>query len=89
MVDPSMEELLKLPPVDASVAAITSSSILLPDLLEDLKTEDKRAKKACHKTRQATAWAIKAATGASFFNRASILWLRQLQTRLPPSDSRL
>lgn len=49
-VDASLEDLQKLPPVDAPVAALTSNSVLPPELLEGLKVEDKRAENACHKT---------------------------------------
>lgn len=41
------------------------------------------------KTHQVAAWPIKAATSGSFFNRTSLIWLRQLQERLPPDDTRL
>lgn len=34
------------------------------------------------------AWGIKAATPASFFTRASLLWLKQMQDRVPVSDVR-
>lgn len=39
-VDSALEDLLKLPQVDPSVQALTSSSVLPPDLLEGLKAED-------------------------------------------------
>lgn len=87
-VEPSLEELLKLLPVDAPVAALTSTSVLPPELLEGLKLEDK-AEKACHKTHQAAAWAIKVSPSASFFSRASLLWLQQLLFRTPAGDTRL
>lgn len=32
---------------------------------------------------------IKAATSTSFFNTASLIWLHQLQERLPPEETRL
>lgn len=37
------------------------------------------------KTHQAAAWALRAAT-ASFLNRTSLAWLRQMQARLAPED---
>lgn len=40
------------------------------------------------KAHQSAAWAIWTATSASFFNHASLLWLKQLQDWLPPSDTR-
>lgn len=36
-----------------------------------------------------SAWAIRSATTASFFNRTTLLWLRQLQEKLTPEDTRV
>lgn len=36
----------------------------------------------------AAAWSIRASSSASFFNRAALLWLKQLQDRLPLSETR-
>lgn len=83
-MEPNLEDILTLPLVDPPVASLSSNSVLPMDLIEGLKVE-----KACHKTHQATIWAIKASTSASFFNRASILWLHKLQSRLPAGDTRL
>lgn len=33
-------------------------------------------------------WAIRSATTASFFNRATLLWFKQLQGKLPAEDTR-
>lgn len=37
---------------------------------------------------QVAAWAIKGSTVASFFNITSLLWLKQLQDRVPMGDTR-
>lgn len=82
-VDQVLEDLLKLPAIDVPLALLTSPRILPSDAVEGLKMEDKRAEFSTRKTHQATAWAIKSATAASFFARTSIIWLRQLQSRFP------
>lgn len=84
-----LDALLQLPTVDEPVAGLTSSSILVGEVGDSLKLEDKRAEMALRKTHQAAAWSIRAATSASFFNRASLVWLHQLRERLPPEDARL
>lgn len=53
---------------------------------DSLRPEDKRLENLLVKTHQATAWSVKLAMVTSLFNRASILWLRQLQERLPILD---
>ncbi|XP_060542553.1 lamina-associated polypeptide 2-like isoform X2 [Pantherophis guttatus] len=88
-LDPSLQNLIQLPSVDGHVAQLTSSSVISNDVLDSLRTEDKKAELSFHKTHQAAAWAIRAATSTSFFARASLIWLRQLQERLPPDDCRL
>lgn len=86
---PNLQELLQLPSVDAPVAHLTSSSVLTNDIADCLQMEDRKAELVLCINHQAAAWAIKAATSASFFNRASLIWLRQLQDHLPPEDKRL
>ncbi|XP_032068578.1 uncharacterized protein LOC116505453 [Thamnophis elegans] len=88
-VDPTLENILVLPSVDPPIAALTSNLVLLAHLLEGVKEEDKKAEKAFHKTHQAAAWAIKASSSGSFFNRASVIWLCELQAKLPAGDTRL
>lgn len=88
-VAPHLDALLQLPTVDEPVASLTSSSILVGEAGDGLKFEDKRAEMAFRKTHQAAAWAIRAATSSSFFNRASLVWLRQLRDKFPPEDTRL
>lgn len=67
---PELDAMLQLPAVDDPVATLTSSSVLTGDVGEGLRIEDKRAEMSFRKTHQAAAWAIRAATSASFFNRA-------------------
>lgn len=86
---PTLQDLFALPSVDAPIAALTSSSVLTGYVADSLRSEDRKAELVCRKLHQAVAWAICAATSASFFNRASLLWLRQLQEWLPPEDKRL
>lgn len=56
---------------------------------ENLKPEDKRTEQTLHRAHQAAAWAMYAATTASFFNRASLLWIRHMRDRIPAADVRL
>lgn len=86
---PELDTLLQLPSVDEPVSSLISSSVLASDVGDGLKVEDKRAEIFFQKTHQAAAWAIRAATSASFFNRASLIWLRQLRDRLPPEEARM
>lgn len=55
------------------------------DPSENLRPEDRKFDLSFRKTHQATAWAINATATLSFFNRSTILWLQQLQSRLPSS----
>ncbi|XP_034265608.1 uncharacterized protein LOC117661164 [Pantherophis guttatus] len=80
--------ILQVPSVDAPVVALSSASPLTGPSEEFLRPEDKKFERSLVKDHQASAWSIQASLAASFFNRASILWLHQLQERLPPSDMR-
>lgn len=86
---PNLEDLLALTSVDQPVAALSSALLISTDSLDGLKAEDRRAELAFHKSHQAVAWAIKTATATSFFYRASLIWLKQLQEQLPPEETRL
>lgn len=79
--------LLQVPTVDPPVAAPSAPSNLTSPPEDSLHPEDKHLEHSLVKAHQATAWSVKSAMAASFFNRASILWLRQLQDRLPISDT--
>uniref|UniRef100_A0A2D4HWM5 Uncharacterized protein n=1 Tax=Micrurus lemniscatus lemniscatus TaxID=129467 RepID=A0A2D4HWM5_MICLE len=83
-----LTEVLQLPMVDGPLTALTSSTFLSQDTVDTLKTEDRRAELTLHRAHQVVAWAVKATTTASFFNRVSLLWLRQMQARAPCDDQR-
>lgn len=85
---PALSNLLQIPPVDGPVAALASSSRVTGSPEDYLKPEDKRAEKTLIKSHLSAAWAVRTSTSASFFNRAALLWIKQLQDRLPPSDTR-
>lgn len=85
---PEVSSLLQVPTVDAPVAALSASSNPTGPPEEGLRPEERRLERILVKSHQGTAWSIKSALAASFFNRASILWLRQLQARLPVADTR-
>ncbi|XP_026558730.1 cleavage stimulation factor subunit 2 isoform X9 [Pseudonaja textilis] len=87
-VDQELSQALQPPAVDAPVAALMASTVLPADPADDLKGEDKKAETTHRRTHQAAAWAIKAANAASFFNRTTLLWLHQMQARVPPDDVR-
>ncbi|XP_013929465.1 PREDICTED: uncharacterized protein LOC106555206 [Thamnophis sirtalis] len=50
-----------------------------------LHPEDKHFEQSLVKSHQSATWAVKAAS--SFFNRAALRWLKQMQDRIPPGDS--
>lgn len=77
-VTPELAKVLQTPSVDAHVAALQPSSTIPDEPKENFKTEDRRADQTLHRTHQATAWAVKVSTTASFFNMASLLWLHQM-----------
>lgn len=85
---PELSSLLQVPSVDQPVAELSASSNLTGPPEESLRPEDRRCEHSLVRSHQATAWSVKASLAASFFNRASILWLRQLQAKLPISDLR-
>lgn len=71
--------------MDSPVVALFAPPVLTGPPEETLHPEDKRAEQALVKAHQSAAWAIKASSAASFFQ---LLWLKQLQDRLPPSNTR-
>ncbi|XP_058021206.1 uncharacterized protein LOC131189221 isoform X2 [Ahaetulla prasina] len=85
---PEVSKLLQIPVVDSPVAALVSPSVTAGPPEENLKPEDKRSEYSLVKTHQAVAWSVKSSLAASFFNRAALLWIKQLQERLPSSDVR-
>lgn len=68
-----LSKALHVPEMDAPVAALAAPSIMANAPEEALRAEDKRAERSLRKALQAAAWAVKASTAASFFNRASLL----------------
>ncbi|XP_034281058.1 uncharacterized protein LOC117670189 [Pantherophis guttatus] len=85
---PELSSLLQAPSVDQPVAELSASSNLAGPPEDNLRPEDRRLEHSLVRSHQATAWSIRSTMAASFFNRASILWLKQLQARLPISDVR-
>uniref|UniRef100_A0A2D4PTA0 Lamina-associated polypeptide 2 alpha C-terminal domain-containing protein n=1 Tax=Micrurus surinamensis TaxID=129470 RepID=A0A2D4PTA0_MICSU len=85
---PEYEEYLNTHDVDDPVVALASSSQVHTDSDEALKPEEKRLEITLKRGHQANAWAIRTATSASFFNRASLRWLRQLKQSIPNSNLR-
>lgn len=88
MMGPDLTKALQMSVVDAPVAALAAPSAMAGTLEDAFWAEDKRAKQSLRKAHQAAAWTIKGSTATSFFNRASLLWLRQLQERIPAGDTR-
>lgn len=82
-------KLLQVPTVDSPVVALSAPPVLTGPPEEILRPEDKRAEQLLVKAHQLAAWAIRVSSAASFFNRASLLWLKELQDRFPPTDTRL
>ncbi|XP_039201698.1 uncharacterized protein LOC120308997 [Crotalus tigris] len=89
-VAPALSDVLAVPTVDEPIATIFDPSFILSgDIVEVLTPEDRKAELNFRKTHQASAWAVKAAISTSFFARISVLWLRQLQTKIPPEEVRM
>lgn len=84
-----LAEILQVPMVDKPVATLTSVALLPMDAIDCLRPDDKKAELSLCKAHQAAAWAVKAVTSTSFFNRASLLWLRQMQEQISPEDVRV
>lgn len=79
-----LTSLLQVPSVDAPVVALLSSTSILGNPEEGLWPEQ-----VLQRAHLGAAWAIKLGTTASFFNRAMLLWLCQLQDKLSPENLRL
>ncbi|XP_039184041.1 bifunctional arginine demethylase and lysyl-hydroxylase JMJD6 isoform X2 [Crotalus tigris] len=87
-VSSSFASLLEMPSVDTPLTSLFSTSAIPGDMAEALKAEDKKFEFSLRRAHQASAWAIKAATSSSFFARASIMWLREIQALIPPDQVR-
>ncbi|XP_013925897.1 PREDICTED: uncharacterized protein LOC106552206 [Thamnophis sirtalis] len=89
-VEQAFAQAIQLPPIDTPVATLVSSSpVVSGDAADKLKSEDKWAELTLWKNFNATAWAIKSTSAASYFNRTMVMWLRQLQDRIPIQDDRI
>ncbi|XP_058045915.1 lamina-associated polypeptide 2-like [Ahaetulla prasina] len=87
-VDPDLSSVLQTPTVDVPVAALSASSSISGQPEEGLRPEDRRTEQVLQRAHQGSAWAIRSASSA-FFNRPTLLWLRQLQEKLPAGDTRI
>ncbi|XP_013907079.1 PREDICTED: uncharacterized protein LOC106537467, partial [Thamnophis sirtalis] len=85
-VDKDLTDSLKIPTVDGPVAALVSSTVLPTSVEDHLTTEEKRMEMMLRKVNSSAAWAVKSAVAASFFNRTSLLWLKEMQARIPATD---
>lgn len=72
--------------MDEPELALTSPSAALAEVEEVLKLDDRKLEQVLRKAHQTATWGIKVATAASFFTRASLLWLKQIQDKIPASD---
>lgn len=88
-VAPELAALLQVPAVDAPIAALLPNTCIPGDLDERLHLEERQSDQVLQWVHQGAAWAIQSATTVSFFNRATLLWLSQLQYKLPPENARL
>ncbi|XP_013909106.1 PREDICTED: ubiquitin carboxyl-terminal hydrolase 7-like [Thamnophis sirtalis] len=89
-VEQTFAQAIQLPAFDTPVAALVSASpVVSGDAVDKMKPEDKRAELTLRKTFNATAWAIKSVASASYFNRATVMWLKKLQELIPIQDERI
>lgn len=75
--------------MDGPIVSLVTTSVMMDAPEEALRPEDRRAEQSLKKAHQSAAWAAKASISASFFNQASLLWLRQLQDKIPMVDVRV
>ncbi|XP_032089936.1 uncharacterized protein LOC116519935 isoform X3 [Thamnophis elegans] len=85
-VGPKLAAALKIPTVDGPVAALASSPALYNEAANNLKAEDRNTELMLRRAHQSAAWTINSAVAASFFNRISLLWLKEMQARIPATD---
>ncbi|XP_034262888.1 uncharacterized protein LOC117658879 [Pantherophis guttatus] len=85
-VAPTLAAALEIPTIDEPVAALACVNMITNDPDEGLNPEDRKAEISLRKAYHAAAWGVKSATAASFFNRTSVLWLKELQARIPATD---
>ncbi|XP_070610821.1 lamina-associated polypeptide 2, isoforms alpha/zeta-like [Erythrolamprus reginae] len=87
--DNELESLLQFLPVDKPVATLVSNAAFPSETADSLKPDERRAETLLKKANQMAAWALQAASTASIFNRASIMWIQEVQARMGPEDPRL
>ncbi|XP_013907084.1 PREDICTED: serine/arginine repetitive matrix protein 1-like [Thamnophis sirtalis] len=85
-VAPNLLEALEMPTVDGPVVALAPLPVLSSNTDDALNPEDKRSEITLRKVYQSASWAVKSAVTASFFNRTSLIWLKQMQARIPATD---
>lgn len=88
-VSQDLTSLLQVPTIDTPVAALLSNALIPGDPEESIRPEERRSEQVLQRAHQGAAWAIRSVTTASIFNRLTLLWLRQLQDKLSPEDTRL
>lgn len=85
---PSLSDMLEVLVVVDSLTPLFSSSAVSGDMAEALKAENRKSEYSLHRPHQASAWSVKVSTSTSFFARTSIIWLRELQSMIPPEQVR-
>ncbi|XP_013931194.1 PREDICTED: uncharacterized protein LOC106556739 [Thamnophis sirtalis] len=87
-VGPELTKALEVLSIDLPIIGLSSPNAASAASEEALRPEDERIKQTLVKGHQASVWAVRAGTSASFFSRSALLWLRQLHARLLARDSR-
>lgn len=85
---PDLSQALQVPVVDGPIVTLAPPSVMTDTPEDALRPEDRRIEQSLRKAHQSAAWAVKASTAASFFNQASLMWLIQLQDKIPVVDVR-
>ncbi|XP_070605566.1 titin-like [Erythrolamprus reginae] len=84
----NLTEVLQVPKIDRPVVALASPTFVSNDTDDALGGEDRKAEVTLRKSHQVASWAVKSSLSASFFNRTSLLWLKEMQARIPATDLR-
>ncbi|XP_013907088.1 PREDICTED: uncharacterized protein LOC106537476 [Thamnophis sirtalis] len=85
-VGPNLTAAFDPPTIDEPVAAFPSYTVLSTNTDGALNPEEKKIEMALVMGHKSAAWAVKSAMAASFFNRTSLLWLKQMRARIPVTD---
>lgn len=86
---PDVASLLQTPTVGAPVVALLPNADIPGDPDEGLGPDEWRSDQVLQWAFQGAVWAIRSASTASFFNKMTLLWLRQLQENLVTEDIRV